>query len=341
MSSVNEFFWGNWVPGTETHPRESFSPHGNDLDKDAFLRLMIAQLQHQDPLDPVSDKEFVAQLAQFTALEQMQNMNKSMQHQTAFSMIGKLISGRTFSEAQSRFVEVAGRVDSVVIRGGEAFLIVGDNEVAMNNVDQIIEDPRQMWVWQSINNNVANSQTMALIGQNVQAIKRGEDDKALGFVEGKVEFVRFNNGIPMLVIGDNEIFPSEVIAVSGDKPLLQGQPLSILVSGQLTSGKITGINIADEKAFVQIEDLQGGRHQAEIGAIDVFTEAIRSIGRNVTGTIVTGTGVETEVRNIEGNVKGVVVGSNARVYVTVETANEDGSTSQERVLFEHVRTRRE
>ncbi|MBU5254757.1 flagellar hook assembly protein FlgD [Tissierella praeacuta] len=49
----------------------------NDLDKDAFLRLLTTQLANQDPLNPIEDREFIAQLAQFSSLEQMQNLNKT------------------------------------------------------------------------------------------------------------------------------------------------------------------------------------------------------------------------------------------------------------------------
>ncbi len=45
------------------------------LDENAFLRLLTAQLSNQDPLSPMEDKEFIAQLAQFSALEQIQNLN--------------------------------------------------------------------------------------------------------------------------------------------------------------------------------------------------------------------------------------------------------------------------
>lgn len=56
------------------------SGSGNtDLDKDAFLTLLITQFQYQDPLNPMEDKEFIAQLAQFSALEQSMAMNESMQ----------------------------------------------------------------------------------------------------------------------------------------------------------------------------------------------------------------------------------------------------------------------
>lgn len=50
----------------------------NDLDKNAFLKLLITQLENQDPLDPQDNSEFVAQMAQFSSLEQMTNMNDSL-----------------------------------------------------------------------------------------------------------------------------------------------------------------------------------------------------------------------------------------------------------------------
>lgn len=55
------------------------SENKNDLDKDAFLRLLTTQLSNQDPLSPMEDREFIAQLAQFSSLEQMTALNKSIE----------------------------------------------------------------------------------------------------------------------------------------------------------------------------------------------------------------------------------------------------------------------
>ena len=54
----------------------------NDLDKDAFLRLLTTQLANQDPLSPMEDREFIAQLAQFSSLEQMTALNQTMETKT-------------------------------------------------------------------------------------------------------------------------------------------------------------------------------------------------------------------------------------------------------------------
>ena len=52
-----------------------------ELDKEAFLKLLIAQLANQDPMNPMEDREFIAQMAQFSSLEQMANMSKTMENE--------------------------------------------------------------------------------------------------------------------------------------------------------------------------------------------------------------------------------------------------------------------
>jgi flagellar basal-body rod modification protein FlgD len=54
------------------------------LGKDAFLNLLVTQLQHQDPTQPMADGEFLAQLAQFSSLEQLQHMNQSLTQIASF-----------------------------------------------------------------------------------------------------------------------------------------------------------------------------------------------------------------------------------------------------------------
>jgi len=76
---------------------ESMRSSSSDLGKDAFLKILITQLSNQDPLDPLKDKDFIAQMAQFSTLEQMTNMNKSIEEMvsmnkaTAVGYIGRII----------------------------------------------------------------------------------------------------------------------------------------------------------------------------------------------------------------------------------------------------------
>ncbi|MBR0203331.1 MAG: hypothetical protein IJQ56_03085, partial [Synergistaceae bacterium] len=68
------------------------------LGKDAFLKLLIAELSNQDPLNPMEDREFISQMATFSSLEQMQNMNKTLDTMaeankfSAVSYVGKAVA---------------------------------------------------------------------------------------------------------------------------------------------------------------------------------------------------------------------------------------------------------
>jgi flagellar basal-body rod modification protein FlgD len=94
------------------------------LGKDDFLRLLIAQLQSQDPLNPLEGAEFTAQLAQFSSLEQLQNVNDQLDRlhndqiqsmkQMAVSMIGK-----TIKIAGNEFNLVNGQSEEMVFELGE------------------------------------------------------------------------------------------------------------------------------------------------------------------------------------------------------------------------------
>ncbi len=75
----------------------------NSLDKDAFLQLLVTQMQYQDPLDPQDNSEYVAQLAQFSALEQMTNVYESV------SDVSKLVSNIDTSVLVSQLSSMIGQ----------------------------------------------------------------------------------------------------------------------------------------------------------------------------------------------------------------------------------------
>lgn len=63
----------------------------DDLGKHDFLMLLVAQMRHQDPLKPAENQEFIAQLAQFSALEQMMNVGKAANLTNGLGLLGRWV----------------------------------------------------------------------------------------------------------------------------------------------------------------------------------------------------------------------------------------------------------
>ncbi len=112
----------------------------NEMGKDQFMLLLLAQLRNQDPLKPMEDREFIAQLAQFNMVEQMQQMNEgllSMMYMDQFSQAAPLI-GKTIEAIDPTTGEkVTGTVSEVTFENGLAELIVGENTVPLENVVKV------------------------------------------------------------------------------------------------------------------------------------------------------------------------------------------------------------
>ena|SRR3712207_253826 len=92
----------------------------SQLGKDDFLKLLVGQLKHQDPMEPLKDQEFMGQLAQFSQLEQMTNVSSSMQNDRAFNLIGRQV---TYNDTKTGTL-VTGKVDKVVIENGAPTLTI-------------------------------------------------------------------------------------------------------------------------------------------------------------------------------------------------------------------------
>jgi len=109
------------------------------LGKDDFLRILTTQLAHQDPSNPLQDKDFIAQMATFSSLEQMTNLNKAFdkfagnQMSQYAAVIGKEISWTPDGETASK----TGVVSGVTNQGGMYFYIVGNEKVPMEAVSEI------------------------------------------------------------------------------------------------------------------------------------------------------------------------------------------------------------
>lgn len=90
-------------------------------DKDTFLKLLVAQLTHQDPLNPVEDKEFIAQLAQFTQVEELQNIGTGIE-----SLNASFLAQQTTNAASLIGREVLAGGDNIYLRNADQFASTDD-----------------------------------------------------------------------------------------------------------------------------------------------------------------------------------------------------------------------
>ncbi len=112
---------------------------GSALDKDAFLQLLTTQMKYQDPLNPSSNTEYVAQLATFSQLEQMQNLSNTTSNSQAFNLVGKNVIVKNVDNAGNTSY-VNGVVDFVNITGGKAQMSIGGKFYTLDKLDTIIDD---------------------------------------------------------------------------------------------------------------------------------------------------------------------------------------------------------
>ena len=100
------------------------------LGKNDFLKLFVAQLQHQDPMNPMQDADFMGQMASFSTLEQVSNMAtenaRIAQNLTSSNAIGLI--GRTVTYTDEEGADRTGRVDGVKTTDGKPSLTVGGTD---------------------------------------------------------------------------------------------------------------------------------------------------------------------------------------------------------------------
>lgn len=112
---------------------------GNGEDKEMFLNLLVAQLRYQDPSNPADSSEFLAQNAQFTALEKMQEVADQtaalLSAQISFGAAGMVGNNVTYLKADG--TSASGVVSSVTYDATGPMLVVGGETVSLGQISSV------------------------------------------------------------------------------------------------------------------------------------------------------------------------------------------------------------
>jgi flagellar basal-body rod modification protein FlgD len=103
------------------------------MGKDQFLKLFVAQLQHQDPMNPMNDSEFMAQMASFSTLEQVTNLALANERTSTIGLLGRTV---TYTDKDN--VIHTGVVEKVTTKDGKQVLTVdGVDNVDPSTISQV------------------------------------------------------------------------------------------------------------------------------------------------------------------------------------------------------------
>ncbi|WP_297517598.1 flagellar hook capping FlgD N-terminal domain-containing protein [uncultured Clostridium sp.] len=197
---------------------------GEDMDKDAFLTILSAQLRNQDPMAGDQDStQYVTQMAQFSTMEQMQNLNKTMTDYSEQNLVGK---GVTVDVLDSNGKPYTGIVKSVNTEGSSTSISMevsenGKNvykEFPVESIVSILEVPNfSLPAINNVNGNTSFLLASSFIGKEVKlSEKNSSDENYVGSVIGAFK----DNGVIKVNVKleDSE----EVIAVTIDKVVSVG-----------------------------------------------------------------------------------------------------------------------
>lgn len=203
------------------------------LGKDDFLHLLITQLQNQDPLNPADATEFTAQLAQFSSLEQLNNVNDNLEqlqnfqassnNSQAVSLLGKEITAKgnflqlTAGESTGCDFSLARDADTVV---ATVYDSAGGFVTSFTIQNMAAGQHTLPWDGMDKDGNPAIDGSYTVEIQAADA--DGQKIKSETFFTGLVDKVTFENNTPFLISGDQKIAVGDVTKVATPQNLEEG-----------------------------------------------------------------------------------------------------------------------
>ncbi|BBO88295.1 basal-body rod modification protein FlgD [Desulfosarcina ovata subsp. ovata] len=194
------------------------------MGKDDFLTLLVAQLQNQDPLNPSDSTEFTAQLAQFSSLEQLQNINDAL---SDFEVYQSTLNNIQSSSFIGKTITASG--DTLTVEDGVANDIAFELEESSTSVYIQIYDASGTYVgdidagamaagqqtvsWDATDDN-GTAVDDGVYTFSIMAVDAdGNSVTATSYVTGTVTGIDYESGETLLLIGDQEVAISSMIRV--------------------------------------------------------------------------------------------------------------------------------
>ena len=135
---VNGEIQKNGVSAAEA--KNNATAKSGDLDKEAFLQLLVTQMKYQDPLEPTDNTEYVSQLATFSELEQMTNLVASNDLTRASQLVGQYVTVKQKNETTGEETITGGKVDYVSVENGKGYLNIGENRYSIDDLDSVVDE---------------------------------------------------------------------------------------------------------------------------------------------------------------------------------------------------------
>ncbi len=208
-----------------------------ELDRDAFLSLLITQLQNQDPLNPTDSAEFTAQLAQFSSLEQLGNVNENLEqlqnfqasinNSQAVALIGKEITanGNSLILASGQPAGCDFKLD-----GNASLVVVSIYDRTGGFVNsfesQNLTAGKQTLYWDGIDQNGRPAASGNYTFEVMAADANGENIKTTTFFSGEVNKVIFEDNTTYLISGDQRVALGDVIEVGAIENIEDNQVIA-------------------------------------------------------------------------------------------------------------------
>ncbi|MBP3917382.1 flagellar hook capping FlgD N-terminal domain-containing protein [Clostridium sp.] len=185
---------------------------GEDMNKDAFLKILAGELSNLDPTADVDSTQYVTQMAQFVTMEQMSNLNSTMTYQSYNSLVGKGVTVNCYDSEGNPYTGIVAGVTNNYNGDATITLEVAENgknvykDFSSSDIVSVIDVPDySLSALSSLNGNISFLVASSFTGKNVELNVKNSDDTN---VTGKVVSVTKDEGIikvSVQVDGSDEI----------------------------------------------------------------------------------------------------------------------------------------